>query len=257
MQRYDRTQVEPFRDHFSSRSNEYATFRPTYPRALIDFAASLAPARRRAWDCATGNGQAALLLADRFEHVIATDASTQQLANAGAHPRVEYRLARAEESGLDEASIDLVTIAQAVHWFDLERFYAEVRRVLVQGGAIAMWCYELTEFEPRIDAAIHRFYSETVGPYWPPERGVIESGYRTLPFPFDEVATPKLAIESEMTLDETLGYLRTWSATRGFIEARGFDPVDAFAHELAPLWGPPSARKHARRPLHVRAGIVR
>lgn len=249
--------MQLFHDHFSSRSNEYAAFRPTYPRELIEFAASLAPARRRAWDCATGNGQAAVLLAECFDHVIATDASAQQLANASAHPRAEYRVARAEQSGLGDASIDLVTIAQAVHWFDLERFYAEVRRVLVPGGAIAMWCYELTEFEPRIDAAIHRFSSQTVGPYWPPERGAIESGYRTLPFPFDEVAAPSFAILSEMSLDDTLGYLRTWSATRGFIAAHGFDPVDAFAHELAPLWGPSTTRKHARRPLHVRAGIVR
>lgn len=246
--------MQPFHDHFSTRSDQYATFRPTYPRALIDFAAPLAPALRRAWDCATGNGQAAVLLADRFDHVIATDASAQQLANASAHPKVEYRVARAEESGLDDASIDLVTVAQAVHWFDLERFYAEVRRVVVPGGAIVMWCYELTLFEPRIDAAIQRFYKGPVGPYWPPERGVIETGYRTLPFPFEEVAAPPFAIESEMTLAELLGYFRTWSATRGFIAANGYDPVDAFAEELAPLWGESDAPRLARRPLHVRAG---
>jgi SAM-dependent methyltransferase len=244
-----------FHDHFSRAAPDYATFRPRYPAALFDFLAGRAPGRRLAWDCATGNGQAATALAAHFDRVIATHASAEQLARATPHARVEYRVARAESSGLGGASAALITVAQAVHWFDLPAFYAEAARVLVRRGVLAVWCYTLPEVSPEVDARLHEFYSETVGAYWPPERALTEDGYASLPFPFDEFAVPPFSIEERLTLEGFLGYVGTWSAVQRFRQARGFDPVAGFARLLAPAWGPPDAARLVRRPLHVRAGV--
>jgi SAM-dependent methyltransferase len=243
-----------FADHFSAVSAAYAAFRPTYPDALFDFLAGAAPARNAAWDCGTGSGQAAIGLARHFARVIATDASDAQIAQVAAHPKVTYRVARAEASGLQGGSIDLVTAAQAVHWFDRPRFWTEVRRVLRPGGVVAVWTYGLLEVAAEIDAIVRRFYSETVGPYWPPERRLTEQRYRTIDFPFAEFAVPELMIEQQLTLEETAGYIRTWSATRGFVARHGRDPVDALVTELAPVWGDARMPRLARWPLAVRAG---
>src|SRR5262245_43513302 len=166
-----------FKDHFSRHASLYTRFRPTYPGALFDFLANSSPRRRLAWDCATGGGQAATSLAERFERVVATDASPQQLAEAKPHPRIDYRTATAEASGLQDRSAQLVTVAQAVHWFDLDRFYAEVRRVLAPNGLLAVWCYCHSAISPELDALILHFYRDIVGPYWTSERKLIESGY--------------------------------------------------------------------------------
>jgi ubiquinone/menaquinone biosynthesis C-methylase UbiE len=246
-----------FADHFSSVAPDYRTYRPRYPAALFASLAAVAPHRRMAWDCATGSGQAAVALADHFDAIVATDASEQQLAAAEPHPRVRYSRAPAEASGLPSGSAALITVAQAIHWFDVPAFFAEVRRVLAPGGLFAVWCYNLTEIDPAVDALILHYYRDTVGPYWPPERAHIESGYRDIEFPFKEIALPSAHMEAFWSLHDLCGYLGTWSATQRYRSATGSDPLPALKESLAPIWGDDPARRRVRWPLAVRAGRVR
>jgi len=209
-----------------------------------------------AWDCATGSGQAAIGLARHFPRVIASDASEAQIAHAIPHPAVEYRVARAEQSGLAAGSVDLVTVAQALHWLDRTAFYAEARRVLAPGGMVAAWCYVLVRIDPAVDGVMEAFYRDTIGPYWPPERRITDERYRTIAFPFAEVATPEFTMEQALTLDELAGYVRTWSGTRRYVERNGCDPVDDLVIKLREHWADPAARRLARWPVHMRAGRV-
>jgi SAM-dependent methyltransferase len=245
-----------FKDHFSASAAEYATFRPKYPAELIDFVASLPERRGCVWDCATGNGQAALPLAERFDRVVATDASAEQIAHATPHARVSYSVAPADTSGLDDASVDLVTVAQSLHWLPFDRFYAEVRRVTVLRGVLAVWCYTRPVLEGEIDAILLRYYSETCGPYWPADRKLVDEGYRSIPIPIDEVAAPTLNIESHLSLAEFGGYVRTWSATHRLAKAIGRDPVVDLEAALRAAWGRDGERRLVRWPIHVRAGRV-
>jgi SAM-dependent methyltransferase len=243
-------------DYFSTQAATYAAFRPTYPRSLFAFVASVAPRRTLVWDCATGNGQAAVALAEDFERVIATDVSEKQLAHATPHPNVEYRIASAEESGLSAHSADAITVAQALHWFQVDRFYAEVRRVLAPRGVIVVWSYNDAEIagDSVLDAMLQEFNTETVGPYWPAERQLVRDGYRTVPFPFDPVATPAVTLERSWTLAELAGYVRSWSATTRYAAERGVDPVIALEALLATRWGDPAARRVVHWPLVILAG---
>jgi ubiquinone/menaquinone biosynthesis C-methylase UbiE len=243
-----------FSDHFSDRSTEYSQFRPRYPDALFEWIAGHCLHRRMAWDCATGNGQAASGLVAYFEHVIATDASAAQLARAVPHPRIEYRVATAENSGLDDASVDLVTVAQALHWLRLDTFFAEVRRVLIPGGLFAAWGYGASRVTPEIDPVIAHLYAAVVGPFWPPERAMVEEKYQTIVLPFEEVPAPRFGIERMLTLDEYMGYLATWSAVRRYIAAKGEDPLGNVRETLMPLWGPPGEARPVRWSVFVRAG---
>ena len=244
-----------FKDYFSSSAAEYATFRPRYPSELFEFVASVPWRHRTAWDCATGSGQAAVPLANHFDRVIATDASREQIAQATPHPQVTYAVALADESGLDSGSVDLVTVAQALHWLPHERFFEEVRRVLAPGGALAIWCYTMPVLGGAIDDIRQRYYSETCGPYWSPERALVDEGYRTIAMPFDEVPAPPMHIEVRLTLERFAGYMRTWSATRKLAAAIGRDPVIEIEEELRSHWGSEPERV-ARWPIHVRAGRV-
>ncbi|HKI00665.1 MAG TPA: class I SAM-dependent methyltransferase [Thermoanaerobaculia bacterium] len=246
-----------FKDHFSGHAGSYASFRPSYPPEVFDFVAALPQRRGLVWDCATGNGQAALDLAERFDRVVATDASAEQLEHATPHPRVEYRQALAERSGLADGSVDLVTVATAVHWFDFDRFYAEVERVLAPGGALAVWAYDLVRISPELDALVDRLGHEIVAPYWPPERRWVDELYRTLPFPFDEVAVPPLWIEDRWNLERLLQYAGTWSATQRYIRETGSDPRELVRTELEAAWGDPTVEKTLRWPLMMRAGRPR
>jgi len=245
-----------FKNYFSTQAAYYAKYRPTYPRALFEYLHSVAPQHNQAWDCATGNGQAALGLAPFFKHVIATDASDAQIANATKHENVTYRVADALSTSIPDCSIDLVTVAQALHWFELKKFYEEVRRVSRPEGIIAVWSYNLLNISPELDQMIRRFYEDVVGAYWPPERSMIEDGYRSLPFPFKELNAPPLAMEAKWSLNELLGYLRSWSATQRFIEARGVDPLINFADDLRTAWDLPEEKKMVTWPLSIRVGIV-
>ena len=213
----------------------------------------MAPGTELAWDCATGNGQAAVALADEFERVIATDASEEQVENAKPRPRVQYRVAPAEESGLESNSVDLVTVAQALHWFDLERFCGEARRVLKPQGIVAAWAYKLATVEPAIDVVVNRYYSDIVGKYWPAERALVEK-FEKLPFAFEQIETPRFEMVAEWTVEYLLGYLRTWSATQRFMAANQRDPLEEIEGELREAW-----EEKARRvvwPLTVRVGRV-
>lgn len=225
-----------FKDHFSNVAKTYATYRPQYPSELYAWLASISPNTELAWDCACGTGQASLGLAGQFQRVIATDASEQQIAAAEAHTKIQWRVAPAEASGLADHSVDLTTVAQALHWFDLDKFYAEAQRVLKPNGVLAVWTYGVLKIaEPRIDA-FQDFYSHTVGPYWPPERAIVESGYRALVFPFQELAAPKFSMQLNWSKAQLMGYFRSWSATDRYTKARGTDPVSLLEEQLAPIW---------------------
>ena len=243
-------------DHFSRQAAGYATFRPSYPDALFAYLASVAPDRERAWDCATGNGQAALGLAAHFDTVVATDGSASQVAHALPHPRVEYRVATAEASGLPDASVALVAVAQAAHWFDLDAFHAEARRVLVPGGVVALWCYGSAWLdEAALSAAFAEFEHETLAPYWPPERQLIVDAYRTIPFPLRELDAPAFALRQRWTLPEVLGYVRTWSGVARAFEETGEDFTGRLERRLAPLWGAPDRDRWIEWPVALRVGV--
>lgn len=243
-----------FKDHFSTQAVDYARYRPSYPDALFAYLASLPRAHDTALDCGTGSGQAALGLAAFFTHVIATDPSEKQIANAAPHARVSYRVASAEDSGLPAASVDLVTAAQAVHWFDFDRFYREVRRVLKPGGAVAVWCYGLFATAPAVDRIVHDYYARIVGPFWPPERRIIEDAYRSIPFPFVEVVPPDFHMQARWDLADLFGYLGTWSATQAYLRQHGVDPRALIETELAQAWGDAAVPRPVRWPVHLRVG---
>ncbi len=244
--------ADEFKDHFSHGSEHYRRWRPRYPHELFAWLARVSPSTKFAWDNATGNGQAAIGLAEFFDRVAATDASAAQIAEAEPHARITYGVAPAEASPLDGGSVDLVTVAQALHWFDLARFHAEVRRVLRPGGVLAEWGYGLADIDPRIDVAMRRFANETVGPYWPPERAMIESGYEGVPFPFERITAPAFAMTARWDLDRLIAYLGTWSSVNGYRKAVGEDPLPTFREELAPLWG--EREREIRWPLLLRVG---
>jgi len=244
----------PFPDYFSAAAAEYSRRRPDYPDRLFEYLADLVPDRHRAWDCATGNGQAAVGLAQHFEEVIATDASERQISFARPHPRVRYGVAAAEDSRLEAASVDLVTVAQAVHWFDRPRFWREAQRVLVPGGVVAVWCYDLLRTDPEVAAVIGHLYRDVVGPYCPAERAVTEQRYSTIDFPFDEVTPPPFQMEKDWSLPELVGYLETWSAVRQYRDAQGADPIALVSSDLERVWGPPGRKRRILWDLALRVG---
>jgi ubiquinone/menaquinone biosynthesis C-methylase UbiE len=243
-----------FKDHFSSGSPNYARFRPRYGRELFAHLASLVSNHRLAWDCATGNGQAAIPLSEFFDRVIATDASEEQIQSATRNSRIEYRVAPSEKTDLEATSCDLITVAQALHWFDLPAFYAEAKRVLKADGVLAVWSYNLLRIDPAIDSIVNRFYTDTVGPFWPPERKLVEKGYRDLPFPFEELNAPEFAMTAEWSVDALLGYLGTWSASKRYQKELGQDPIALIESELRRAWPEPGKPLLVRWPLAIRAG---
>jgi SAM-dependent methyltransferase len=244
-----------FADHFSGAAVEYARFRPCYPAALFSYLASLVSTEALAWDCATGSGQAAVALAEHLPRVIATDASAEQIAHAEPHPRVEYRVAPAERSGLEAASVELITVAQALHWFDLPAFYAEAARVLRPGGVVAVWCYAILALPNEgLQRTLDHFYSETVGPYWPAERRLVEEGYRSLDFPFAELPAPPFTLEMRTSMEGLLGYVGTWSATQRFVQATSRDPLPELRREVAIHCGDPQTERVVSWPLSLRVG---
>lgn len=245
-----------FADHFSDLAPAYARSRPRYPEQLFAYLSSACSRHELAWDCAAGTGQATIALARHFRRVIATDASQAMLSHAPAHPNVEYQVASAEASGVEAGTADLVTVAQALHWLNVEEFYREADRVLAPGGVLAVWAYG----PPTTDAAtvsrlLQHFYGNVLGPYWAPERRHVDSGYQTLPFPYREVEPPTFTMEEQWTLADLLGYLGTWSATQSFRRARQRDPLEDFARHLMPEWGDPALVRPIRWPLSLRLGL--
>jgi ubiquinone/menaquinone biosynthesis C-methylase UbiE len=244
------------KDHFSGHADRYEAFRPTYPDALFAHLASLCPRHEVAWDCATGNGQAAVALAPYFRLVLASDASRQQVSQAKERDAIDYFVAVAERAPIQTASVDIVTVALALHWLDLRRFYAEVRRVCRPEGLVAVWCYELATISPEVDRAVRHLYTDIVGADWPPERRLVEEGYRTLPFPFDEIALPPFPMTHAWNFDHLLGYLGTWSSYQRYRRRTGQDPLDLVRDDLLSAWGDPDQFHQVVFPLHVRAGRV-
>jgi SAM-dependent methyltransferase len=245
----------PYKDYFSGHAADYRTFRPVYPPELFAFLASVSPGQRLAWDCGTGNGQAAAGLADHFDRVLATDASAQQVRQAPPHPKVEYAVAPAERCPLPDHAADLVIACQALHWFDFDGFHAEVRRVARPGGVLAVTCYDDPGVGREVQPVMDR-WNATVGPFWPPERKWVSAGYRTVPFPFAELPAPHIELTMPATLPVFLGYLGTWSATKQFIRANGCDPVEQFAPEFASVWGGPDVVRTVRWEFGMRVGRV-
>lgn len=247
--------MRPYADHFSRLAPAYAACRPGYPEELFTYLAGLAPSRELAWDCAAGSGQATIPLARRFRRVVASDISAAMLDQAPRHPNIEYRVAPAERSGLPDAAADLVTVAQALHWLDPSTFYREAERVLAPAGVVAVWTYGTQELdEPELDRVLRRFHTDVVGSYWPPERCHVESGYRTLPFPFSELDSPAFTMVEHWSLPQLLGYVGTWSASQRFRETTGHDPVALLEQDLLPDWGSPDARRRICWPLTLRVG---
>lgn len=245
-----------FKDHFSGVSRGYQAHRPGYPAALFEWLAAVAPARGRAVDLGCGTGQASVALAGYFDEVVALDPSAAQVAEAEAHPRVRYAVAPAEATGLPEGSADLVTAAQAFHWFDHQRLGPELHRLARPGAVFAAFTYDLCRVDPALDAVLGHFYREVVGPWWPPERAHVDAAYRTLPFPWPELAAPALELEERWSLDRLVGYLGTWSAVSAYRRARGQDPRELVAAALAEAWGPPGLERRVTWRLTVRAGRI-
>lgn len=241
-----------FKDLFSSEAVDYARFRPSYPPALFAWLAAAAPGRTVAVDVATGNGQAALGLADHFQHVIALDASAAQVAEAPSRANVTYGVAPAEATGLEAGSADLLTAAQAFHWFQHEPFFAEARRILRPAGLLAVWCYGLTEITPEIDRVVRHLYGDVLRDSWEPERRLVETGYREIAVPLTPIDSPPFEMQRAWDLRSLIGYLRTWSALQAFMRARGADPLLALEPDLARAWGD-SPTRTARWTLSLRA----
>lgn len=241
-----------FKDLFSGNAVNYSRYRPDYPPGLFAALASISPGRQRAWDCATGSGQAAVALGTYFKEVIATDASRSQVRQAKPHRRVDYRVSPAEQSAITPASVDLVTVAQALHWFDITVFFSEARRVLRDGGVLAVWCYQLLTVIPAVDALLAGLYAERLGPYWPSERKMVEQGYADVRFPYEEVRLPSFEMATQWNLPQLIGYLGTWSAVRCCQQQQGINPIEELYPELLKLWGDPYQYRRIRWPLTLR-----
>ncbi|QBB72303.1 class I SAM-dependent methyltransferase [Pseudolysobacter antarcticus] len=243
-----------FKDHFSGHANIYRDARPHYPTELFVWLASQAPDHDLVWDCGCGNGQASIALATHFREVFASDPSATQIAAAEENPRVHYHVEPAEQTSLASGSASLITVAQALHWFDFARFYADVRRVLKPRGVIAAWSYADCSVTSAIDALKDRVYIDLVGPYWPAERRYVENGYADLPFPFEEIIAPPFEMHIEWTAAQFIAYLRSWSASQRYLQAQGHDAVALVEAELREAWG--VASRAVRWALVLRVGRV-
>ena len=213
-------------DHFSKQSGLYARFRPTYPPELYEWLLGLVEKKECAWDCGTGNGQVATVLADHFRQVYATDISQAQLDKAMHRDNIVYRRVRGEQTAFEDHSFDLITVAQALHWFDHEAFNQEVLRLLKPGGILAVWGYSLLRILPEIDELVDHYYNRIIGPYWAAERRHVDEQYRSIPFPFDLLDPPTpFFVETQWTLEQMEGYLHTWSSLQTYLHVHTHNPV--------------------------------
>lgn len=240
---------------FADQAQAYAAYRPTYPRALFEYVASLAPGRGLAIDCGTGNGQAAAAIAEFFDRVIAIDPSEQQLKLAPPHPRISYAIGRAEKINANDGSADLVTVAQALHWFHHETFFPEVDRVLRPGGIVAAWCYQMCRVAPGVDEIIDHFYRVTTAPYWSPQRTLVDEGYQSIAMPFEEIR-PMTTFRMTVAYDakQLLGYLSSWSAVQECKRTNGRDLVAEVRPALERAWGDVTEKREVTWPLSMRIG---
>jgi len=242
-------------DNFSTGASDYALYRPGSPKEIFDFIYAHVKNFNTAWDCGTGNGQVATILAERFKTVYGTDISEKQLTLAQQKDNIIYRKERAEQTSFPDHSIDLITVAQAIHWFDFEPFYKEVSRVAAPGAFFAAWTYSLLRLTPELNKVIDHFYWDITHPYWDKERTYVDQEYKTIPFPFKEIQQPEIYIVKLYNLNQLIGYLRTWSGVQHYIKQEKKDPMEIITKDLQNAWG--SAQSHeVRWPVHVRAGYV-
>lgn len=243
-----------FEDHFSKQSEQYAQYRPRYPDEIYAYLASIAPGHSLAWDCGTGNGQAAVGLAKHFDQVYATDASAEQISLAYAHDGVDYRVERAEDVSLRGSSVDLITVAVAIHWFNFDEFYREAKRVLKPDGILAAWTYNSVEISPEIDQLINQYYGEILAGYWPERIHYLEERYKTIPFPFEEIVPPSFVMKINWSLIQFGGFLDSWSATQKYKAEKGHHPLEIIWPKLLAAWGNENEPRLIRWPLHFRIG---
>ncbi|MEJ2103115.1 MAG: class I SAM-dependent methyltransferase [Ignavibacteriaceae bacterium] len=243
-----------FEDHFSKLAGTYSKYRPKYPSALYEFISGCCKEHIQAWDCGTGNGQAALELTNYFERVLATDASKEQIEFSQSHPKITYRVELADRVSLENSSTDLVTVAAAVHWFEFEKFYSEVKRVLKPGGIIAVWGYHLFKITPDIDNILIKYYSEILKDYWPERFHYVDTHYEDLPFPFKELTTPKFEMITEWDLKQVVGFLNSWSGTKNYEQKTGRHPLNEIWKDLSEAWGNEKLKRKINWPLHLKVG---
>jgi SAM-dependent methyltransferase len=243
-----------FKDHFSHNSCAYRNYRPGYPDELFAWLGNQCLQHNVAWDCGCGTGQSALMLVPYFKQVIATDPSSEQICNAIFDSAIDYRIMPAEQTDIKPKSIDLIVVAQALHWFDFERFYGEVRRVAADGCLLAAITYDLLRISEELDPVIDRFYHQIIGPFWPPERKHVDTLYKNIPFPFDEFATPDFVTQEQWNLHHLLGYLNTWSAVKEYRMQFETSPLDLIMDDLTAAWGDPEQVRLITWPVTVRLG---
>lgn len=243
------------KDNFSSQSDNYVKYRPTYPPEFFDYLNSVIPDKQNAWDCGTGNGQVAFELAKTFSNVYATDISQSQIDHALPASNIKYSVQPAEKTVFDDQMFDLIVVAQAIHWFDFEKFYAEVRRTAKNKALLSVVGYGRIEISELLDGIIADFYYNTVGIYWDKERKYVDENYATIPFPFREIATTAFTNRFYWSLDHLTGYLNTWSAVKHFTRQKGYNPVDKLQLEIGKHWGNAPIRE-VRFPLLLRTGQI-
>src|SRR6266540_422081 len=250
----DKNNSIDFEDHFSKHSQLYAQHRPKYPEEIYAYLASLIPGKSLAWDCGTGNGQAAIGLAKYFDKVFASDASAEQISRAYPNPKVDYHVEPAEHISLPDACVDLITVAVAIHWFNFDEFYCEVKRVLKPDGILAAWTYNLVEISPEVDSLTHQYYHDILNGFWPERIRYLEEEYKTIPFPFEEIMPPSFVMEANWDLNQLAGFLDSWSATQRYKEQRGRHPLEMIWDQLSAAWGNVNQSRLVRWPLHFRIG---
>ena len=243
---------ESFKDHFSDKSKAYSEYRPVYPDELFAYLASITKGHDRAWDCGTGSGQSAIALSPFYTEVVGTDASDNQIKNAIPKDGVIYKAESAEKTSFENESVDLITVAQALHWFNLDEFASEVKRVLKPQGVLAVWTYGLHRITPDIDAVIDDLYGPMLDQYWPPERKMVEEEYQNIKFSLQEIESPNFQMQAEWNLSQVIGYLHTWSAAKKYEAATGMNPVEMKYEELSTLWGKPERKRKVAWPLTLK-----
>ena len=248
--------MSTFKDHFSSQSSDYSKYRPDYPQELYDFILSEVKEKQTAWDCGTGNGQAAVVLSQYFEKIYATDPSAEQIKNAIQKSNIEYSVASAENSNLPANSVNLITVAQALHWFDFTKFFAEVKRVAKPDTLLSVWSYELCKVDEETDKIFMRFYRNILEDYWAPERKHVENAYSDIPFPFKEVKEQIFYMKKQWNLQDFMGYLSTWSAVQKYIKINGTNPLELVASDFEKTWINPTAVKEVSFPVTVKTGRI-
>ncbi len=241
-------------DNFSGQAKTYAKYRPVYPKELYHYILALVDNKNRAWDCGTGNGQVANILANHFTAVNASDISENQLKNALPRKNIHYTNQRAEKTNFSDQYFDLITIGQAIHWFDFKAFYKEVRRVAKQESLIAVFGYGLLRIEG-INQELDHFYYNIIGPYWNKERRYIDEAYQTIPFPFREISTEKdFHIKDNWQIEDLEGYLNSWSSVQRFIQQEEYNPVSPFIQQLQKTWK--NGQKWVQFPIILRVGVI-